>query len=68
MILRICQVNLDQVGNSSEADEYPDSLYPSVDTGKYQGVIGVGGLVLARISEELAVSRESYINQQTERP
>ena len=47
------------------ADEYPDSLFPSVETGKYQGIIGVGGLVLARISEELAVSRESYFNQQT---
>ena len=31
------------------ADEYPNDDYPSVDSGKYAGVIGVGGLVLARI-------------------
>ena len=29
-------------------------------TGKYAGVIGVGGLVLARIPEEIALSREAY--------
>ena len=45
------------------ADEYPDFDFPSVESGKYQGVIGVGGLVLARISEELAQSREAYFAQ-----
>ena len=35
------------------ADEYPDTDYPAIDTGKYKGVIGVGGLLLARISLEL---------------
>ena len=40
------------------SDEYPNEDYPSIQTGKYSGVIGVGGLVLARISEELAQSRE----------
>ena len=39
------------------ADEYPDSNYPQVKDGKYAGVIGVGGLVLARIPEEIAKSR-----------
>jgi hypothetical protein len=29
-------------------------------------VIGVGGLVLARIPEELAKSREAYFNKQTQ--
>ena len=33
--------------------------------GKYAGVIGVGGLVLARIPEELAQQREAYYNQMT---
>ncbi len=47
-------------------DEYPDDLYPTVDSGKYQGVIGVGGLVLARISEELAQSREDYFRKMTQ--
>ena len=32
--------------------------------GKYAGVIGVGGLVLARISEEIAQSREAYFKRQ----
>jgi len=47
------------------ADEYPNEDYPSVDSGKYAGVIGVGGLVLARIPEELAKQREAYYNQMT---
>ena len=47
-------------------DEYPEDLYPTVDSGKYQGVIGVGGLVLARISEELAQSREEYFRKMTQ--
>ena len=42
------------------SDEYPNEDYPAIDSGKYAGVIGVGGLVLARISEELAQSREAY--------
>ena len=45
------------------SDEYPDSNYPSVNDGKYAGVIGVGGLVLARIPEELAKQREAYYSQ-----
>ena len=47
------------------ADEYPNENYPSVETGKYAGVIGVGGLVLARIPEELAKQREAYYQQIT---
>jgi hypothetical protein len=34
-------------------------------TGKYSGVIGVGGLVLARIPEEIAQQREAYYKDQT---
>jgi hypothetical protein len=34
--------------------------------GKYAGVIGVGGLLLARIPEELAQSRVAYQQRQTE--
>ena len=47
------------------ADEYPSDDYPSIDSGKYAGVIGVGGLVLARIPEELAKQREAFFNQKT---
>ena len=48
------------------ADEYDDESYPVVMDGKYAGVIGVGGLLLARIPEELAQSRVDYQRRQTE--
>jgi len=48
------------------ADEYPDTEYPSMKDGKYAGVIGVGGLVLARIPEEIAKSREEFFKKQTQ--
>ena len=44
------------------ADEYPDAQYPVITDGKYAGVIGVGGLLLARISEEIAKQRAAYID------
>ena len=49
------------------ADEYENGeSYPIVMDGKYAGVIGVGGLLLARIPEELAQSRVDYQKRQTE--
>jgi hypothetical protein len=48
------------------ADEYDSEQYPVVMDGKYAGVIGVGGLLLARIPEELAQSRVDYQKRQTE--
>ena len=48
------------------ADEYESEQYPVVLDGKYAGVIGVGGLLLARIPEELAQSRMDYQQKQTE--
>jgi len=47
------------------ADEYPEQNFPTEDKGKYAGIIGVGGLVLARIPEEIARQRESYFAKQT---
>ena len=47
------------------ADEYPDTDYPTINDGKYQGVIGVGGLLLARISTELVKSRKEYFDNLT---
>jgi len=41
-------------------DEYPDFESPVVESGKYQGVFGVGGLMLARIPEETAAERTAY--------
>ena len=48
------------------ADEYDAEEYPVVLDGKYAGVIGVGGLLLARIPEELAKQRVDYQRRQTE--
>ena len=47
------------------ADEYPETDYPAINDGKYKGVIGVGGLLLARISLELVKSRKEYFNRLT---
>jgi hypothetical protein len=46
------------------SDEYPDSDYPVVEDGKYAGVIGVGGLVLTRVPEEIAQQRQDYYAKQ----
>ena len=48
------------------ADQYPEANYPSVQDGKYAGVIGVGGLLLARIPEEVAKAREAFFKEQTQ--
>ena len=48
------------------ADEYPETDYPTVQDGKYKGVIGVGGLLLARIPVEVVKSREQYFNNMTQ--
>ena len=47
------------------ADEYPGSTYTVLNEGKYKGVIGVGGLLLARISNELVKSRDEYFGKIT---
>ena len=35
--------------------------YPVLDEGKYKGVIGVGGLLLAKVPEEIAKQRQDYM-------
>ena len=42
------------------ASEYKDQGYPIVESGKYTGVIGVGGLLLARVPIEIAKARQKY--------
>lgn len=44
-------------------DEYPDFECPVVDSGKYVGVIGHGGLVLARMPRETVKERTAYFAQ-----
>ena len=49
------------------ADEYPEMAgkYPTIDDGQHAGVIGVGGLMLARIPEETVEERTEYYREQT---
>jgi hypothetical protein len=47
------------------ADQYPESNYPVETEGRYAGVIGVGGLLLARIPEEIAQQIDAYYAKQT---
>ena len=46
------------------AEDYPDFEAPSIDHGRNKGVIGVGGLILAKVPEETAKSRNDYFTQQ----
>ncbi|MGA0170416.1 MAG: hypothetical protein ACO3JV_12130 [Pseudomonadales bacterium] len=46
-------------------DEYPDFEAPVIDSGKYTGVFGVGGLILARIPDETVAERTAYFNQRS---
>ena len=48
------------------ADEYSEIDYPTIQDGKYKGVIGVGGLLLARIPDEIVEARREYFEQQTQ--
>ena len=43
-------------------DEFPDFEAPVIESGKYEGVFGVGGLMLARIPEETVKERTDYFN------
>jgi hypothetical protein len=47
------------------ADEYPDFQAPTIDEGRYAGVIGNGGLMLCRIPEETAQERSAYYGNRT---
>ena len=44
-------------------DEYPDFEAPTIDSGRYEGVFGVGGLLLARIPVETIQERSDYFNK-----
>ena len=45
------------------ADLYPQENYPQLGDGRYKGYIGVGGLVLARIPEEIAKQRDAHFKK-----
>jgi hypothetical protein len=44
-------------------DEYPDFEAPTIDSGRYEGVFGVGGLLLARIPVETIAERNDYFGK-----
>jgi len=43
-----------------------DGEYPTIQDGKHAGVIGVGGLLLAKIPEEIVEERMSYFADRTQ--
>jgi hypothetical protein len=47
------------------AEEYPDFEAPTIQDGVHAGVIGVGGLILARIPEETVLERKDYFDNIT---
>ena len=48
------------------ADEFPEMEWPSIDSGRYEGVIAVGGLMLARIPNEIVEQRKQYFAKVTQ--
>ena len=47
------------------ADEYPNFQAPTIQDGKHAGVIGVGGLVLARFPLESKEERDEFFQTKT---
>ena len=46
------------------AEDYPEFEAPTIDSGSNKGVIGVGGLILAKVPVETAVERNAYFQNQ----
>lgn len=53
------------VRNEELSDEYRDTL-PTIEDGKHAGVIGVGGLLLARIPEETLQERNTFYRRKAQ--
>ena len=47
------------------ADEYPNFQAPTIQDGKHAGVIGVGGLILARFPIESKTERDKFYREKT---
>lgn len=48
------------------AEEHPEYVVPSIDDGRHAGVIGVGGLLLARVPQEIVEQRNAYYQRQSQ--
>ena len=51
-------VRAEEIENASD--------YPVIESGKYKGMVGVGGLLLAKVTQEIADQRTAYIKKRTE--
>ena len=51
---------------AEEIANHPDAAkYPVIKSGQYDGCVGIGGLVLARIPEEILKARSEYFSRLT---
>ena len=48
------------------AEDFPDFEAPTIESGSNTGVIGVGGLILAKVPEETAEERNAYFRNQAD--
>ena len=48
------------------AEDYPEFEAPTIDSGSNTGVIGVGGLILAKVPVETAGERNAYFKDQAD--
>jgi len=48
------------------AEDYPDFEAPTIENGSNKGVIGVGGLILAKVPVETAAERNAYFKDQAD--
>ena len=51
-------VRAEEIENASD--------YPVLDTGKYMGMIGGGGLLLAKVTNEIAQARTDYVKKRAD--
>jgi len=72
--LREAMVGVDDKANMSKriregwepvrAEDHPEFEAPTVEDGKHAGVIGVGGLILAKMPTEIVNQRRDYYDRQ----
>ena len=51
-------VRAEEIENASD--------YPVIESGKYKGMVGVGGLLLAKVTQEIAQARTDYVKKRAD--
>ena len=51
-------VSAEEIENASD--------YPVIESGKYKGMVGVGGLLLAKVTQEIAQARTDYVKKRAD--